>query len=93
MDNLANKHNPLTLSSIIFSDRIRSRECERRRFRLKIFTIIEKYEIKVRVKFSSYKLTNEIEFHEAFAKFKDSFKATILCVCRTLQREEVNEEV
>lgn len=38
-----------------------------------------------------YKLTNEIQFHEAFAKFKDSFKATILCVCRTLQREEVNE--
>lgn len=40
-----------------------------------------------------YKLTNEIEFHEAFAKFKDSFKATILCICRTLQREEVNEEI
>lgn len=34
MDNLANKRNPLTLSSIEFFDRIRSRECERRRFHL-----------------------------------------------------------
>lgn len=49
--------------------------------------------IKVQVKSSVYKLTNEIEFHEALAKFKDSFKATILGICRPLKREEVNEEI
>lgn len=93
MDNLANKHNPSTLSSIKFSDRIRSRECERRRFRLeKVKSIVESQQW-VQIRFKSYKLTNEIEFHEAFAKFKNSFKATILRVCRTLQGEEVNEEV
>lgn len=38
-------------------------------------------------------LTNEIELHEAFAKFKNAFKASVLSICRTLQREEVNEQI
>lgn len=42
------------------------------------------------VKFN-YKLTNEIEFHEAFAKFKNSLETSVLSVRRSLQGEEVNE--
>lgn len=95
MDNLANKRNPLTPSSRVFSDRIRSREYERHRSRLQRGNEFCAHSAlnKVQITSSVYKLTNEIEFHEALAKFKDSFKATILGICRTLQREEVNEEI
>ena len=43
------------------------------------------------MKFKCYKLTNEIEFYETFAKFKDAFKTSVLSISRTLQGKEVNE--
>jgi hypothetical protein len=46
-----------------------------------------------RLKAKSYKLTNEIELDEALAELKDALEASVLGVCRTLQREEVNEEI
>jgi len=85
-----NKRNPWIPFSIIFFDRIPSRECERHRFRLRSGR--ENSQKVLRAKSSLQILTNEVQLNKAFAKFKNSFKATILRVGRTLQRGKVNEE-
>jgi hypothetical protein len=59
------------------------------------FSPVKRRWLKVKQKLnrSGDKLTNEIELHKALAELEDAFEASILGVCRTLQREEVNEEI
>ena len=81
MDNSVSIQSPLIPSSIRFFDRIRSHEYEHRHFHLDIGKIIK----------NAYNrweksLTYKVQFHKALAKFKNSFKATILRICRALQR-------
>ena len=74
MDNSVSIQSPLIPSSIRFFDRIRSHEYEHRHFHLDIGKVIK----------NAYNRWEKSLTYKV--QFKNSFKATILCICRALQR-------